>query len=150
MLTYRIADCNSESILSKKMLMPTERERGWHAVLSLFQGARRQGRWDGKTQQQGTGKHILHSLQLKTGARPCLHGPCDGKLPDEDVRGLCIATGQYSSFRGCAVDLVLGGFDHMEDDDQDRGDEENEQEVETLEREEEVNGWRDNAQSDTW
>ena len=64
------------------------------------------------------------------------------------MRGLCIATGQYSSFCGCAVDLVLSGFDHMEDDDQDRGDEENGQKVETLEREEEVNGWRDNAQSD--
>ena len=48
------------------------------------------------------------------------------------------------------MDLVLGGFDHVEDDDQDRGDEENEQKVETLGREEEVNGWRDNAQSDTW
>ena len=61
------------------------------------------------------------------------------------VRGLCIATGQYSSFCGCAVDSVLGGFDHMEDGDQDRGDEENGQKVETFEREEEVNGWRDNA-----
>ena len=40
------------------------------------------------------------------------------------VRGFCIATGQHSSFCGCAGDLVLGGFDHMEDDDQDRGDEE--------------------------
>ena len=43
------------------------------------------------------------------------------------MRGLCIATGQYSSFCGCALGLVLGGFDHMEDDDQRRGDEENEQ-----------------------
>ena len=34
---------------------------------------------------------------------------------------------------------MLGGSDHMEDDDQDRGDEENEQKVETLGREEEVN-----------
>ena len=66
------------------------------------------------------------------------------------MRGLCLATGHYCSFGGCAVNLVLGGFDHMEDDDQDRGDEENEQEVETLEREEEVNGWRENARSDTW
>ena len=47
------------------------------------------------------------------------------------------------------MDLVLGGFDHMEDDDQDRGDEENGQKVETLEREEEVKAKRDNARSDT-
>ena len=65
---------------------------------------------------------------------------------EKSVRGLCIATGHYSSFCGCAVDLVLDGAD----DDQDRGDEENGQKVETLGREEEVNGWRDNAQSDTW
>ena len=38
----------------------------------------------------------------------------------------------------------------MEDDDQDRGDEENGQEVETLEREEEVKARRDNAGSDMW
>ena len=64
------------------------------------------------------------------------------------VRGLYIATGQYSSFCGCALGLVLGGFDHMEDDDQDRGDEEIGQDVEALERE--VKARRDNAQSDTW
>ena len=45
--------------------------------------------------------------------------------------------------------LVLGGFDHMEDDEHGRGDEEIREVVETLEREEEINGWRDNAQSDT-
>ena len=33
---------------------------------------------------------------------------------------------------------MLGGSDHMEDDDQDRGDEEIGQEVETHEREEEI------------
>ena len=49
---------------------------------------------------------------------------------------------------GCAVDLVLGSSDDMEDDDQDRGDEVNGQKVDTLEREEEFNGWRDNAQPD--
>ena len=38
----------------------------------------------------------------------------------------------------------------MEDDDQDRGDEENGQKVETLEREEEINVWRDNERPDTW
>ena len=36
------------------------------------------------------------------------------------VRGFCIATKQYSSFCGCARVLMLGGSDHMEDDDQDR------------------------------
>ena len=45
---------------------------------------------------------------------------------------------------------MLGGSDHMEDDDQDREGEENGQKVETLEREEEINGWRDNERSDTW
>ena len=65
------------------------------------------------------------------------------------MRGLCIATGQCSSFCGCAVDLVLGGSDHMEDDDHDREGEENGQDVETLEREEEVKPRRDNARSDT-
>ena len=66
------------------------------------------------------------------------------------VRGLCIATGQYSSFCGCAGVILLGGSEHMEDDDQDRGDEENGQKVETLEREEEVNERRNNERSDTW
>ena len=60
------------------------------------------------------------------------------------VRGLCIATLQYSSFCVCAVVLVLGGFDHMEDDDQDRRDEGIGQDVKTHEKEEEVNGWKDN------
>ena len=66
------------------------------------------------------------------------------------MKGLCIATVQYSSFCGCAVDLLLGDFDHMEDDEQNRADEENGQKVQTLEREEEVKAKRDNAQSDTW
>ena len=38
----------------------------------------------------------------------------------------------------------------MEDDEQDRGDEEMRGGVEALERDEEVNGWRDNERSDTW
>ena len=50
------------------------------------------------------------------------------------VRGWSFVTGEYSSFCGCKGDLVLDGFDHMEDDDQDRGDEENGQKEETLER----------------
>ena len=65
------------------------------------------------------------------------------------VRGLCIATGQCSSFCVCAVVLVLGGFDTMEDDDQDREDKEMREVVATHEREEEVNEWRDNERSDT-
>ena len=36
------------------------------------------------------------------------------------VRGLCIATGHYSSLCVSAVVLFLGGFDHMEVDEQDR------------------------------
>ena len=36
------------------------------------------------------------------------------------MRGLYIATGQYSSFCVCAVDLVLGSLDHMEVKVQDR------------------------------
>ena len=36
------------------------------------------------------------------------------------VRGLCIATGQYSSLCVSGVVLFLGGFDHMEVDEQDR------------------------------
>ena len=44
--------------------------------------------------------------------------------------------------------ILLGGSDHMEVE-QDRG-EEIGQDVETPERGEEVNGRRDNAQSDTW
>ena len=44
---------------------------------------------------------------------------------------------------------MLGGSDHMEDDNQDREDEENGQDVETLEREEEVKAKRDNERLDT-
>ena len=64
------------------------------------------------------------------------------------VRGLCIATRQYSSFCVCAGVLVLGGSDHMENE-QNKGGEEIGQDVETLEREEEINGWRDNERSST-
>ena len=47
------------------------------------------------------------------------------------VRGVSIATGQCSSFCGCAFGLVLGGFDHMEVEVQDR------ERVEARETEEE-------------
>ena len=49
------------------------------------------------------------------------------------VRGFCIATRPDSSFCVCARVLVLGGSDHMEDE-QNKGDEEIGQDVETLER----------------
>ena len=45
---------------------------------------------------------------------------------------------------------MLGGSDHMEDDDQDRGDEEIREGVEALEREEEINEKRDIEPSDMW
>ena len=45
---------------------------------------------------------------------------------------------------------MLGGSDHMEDDDQDRGDEEIRQEVQTHEKEEEVKARRDNKRTDMW
>ena len=64
------------------------------------------------------------------------------------MRGFCIATGPYSSFCGCSGDLSLDGSDHMEDEQNKEG-EEIGQDVETLEREEEINGWRDNERSDT-
>ena len=42
------------------------------------------------------------------------------RLGSKPVRGLCIATGQYSSLCMSAVVLFLGDFDHMEVDEQDR------------------------------
>ena len=55
-------------------------------------------------------------------ARTC--GATNLGLPDTSgqvpVRGLCIATGQYSSLCGCALGFILGGFDIVEDDVQDR------------------------------
>ena len=50
------------------------------------------------------------------------------------VRGLCIATGQYSSLCVSAVVLFLGGFDHMEVDEQDREQVDRERKVEARER----------------
>ena len=38
----------------------------------------------------------------------------------KEVRGLCIAMGQYSSLYGCALGFILGGFDIVEVDVQDR------------------------------
>ena len=64
-----------------------------------------------------------------------------------NVRGFCVATGPYFSFCGCTRDLLLGSSDHMEDDEQNREGEETGQDVQTLEREEEING--DNERSDT-
>ena len=53
------------------------------------------------------------------------------------MRGLYIATGQYSSLCVTAVVLFLGGFDHMEVDEQDREQADSERKVEAREREEE-------------
>ena len=44
---------------------------------------------------------------------------------------------------------MLDGSDHMEDHEQNRESEEIGQDVETLEREEEIDGWGDNERSDT-
>ena len=44
------------------------------------------------------------------------------------MRGLCVATGQHSSFCVSAVVLFLGDFDHMEVDEQDRKQENSERE----------------------
>ena len=53
------------------------------------------------------------------------------------MRGLHIATGQYSSFCGCALGLVLGGLDHMKVEVQDREQIEVNEKVEARETEEE-------------
>ena len=54
-----------------------------------------------------------------------------------NVRGLCIATEQYSSFGGCTIGLTLGGFDHTEVEIQDREQVEVREKVEARETEEE-------------
>ena len=53
------------------------------------------------------------------------------------VSGLYIATGQYSSFCGCALGLMLGVRDVMEVEVQDRGQVEMREKVEAPETEEE-------------
>ena len=53
------------------------------------------------------------------------------------MRGLCIATRQYSSFCGCALGSVLGVLDHMEVAVQDREQIEVREKVEARETEEE-------------
>ena len=53
------------------------------------------------------------------------------------MRGLCVATGQYSSFWRCALGLVLGSFDHMEVEVQHREQVEMKEKVEARETEEE-------------
>ena len=68
------------------------------------------------------------------------HRKTSSSLLDFDfVRGLSNATVQYSSFCG---DSVPASSEHMGDDDQDRGDEENGLKVETLDNVEEINGKR--------
>ena len=54
-----------------------------------------------------------------------------GQVP---VRGLCIVTGQYYSLCGCALGFILGGFDIVEDDVQDREQVDSGEQVEARER----------------
>ena len=56
---------------------------------------------------------------------------------DQTVRGLYIATGQHSSFCGCALGLMLGVLDFMEVEIQDREQVEVREKVEARETEEE-------------
>ena len=58
-------------------------------------------------------------------------------VPQHNVRGLYIATGQYSSFCGCALGLVLGVLDNMGVEVQDREQVEVRENVEARETEEE-------------
>ena len=48
--------------------------------------------------------------------------------------GLCVATVQYSKLCGCALGLLLGGFDIVEVDVQDREQVESGEQVEAPER----------------
>ena len=55
------------------------------------------------------------------------------------------------AYRQGAILLIVrecSGSDHMEDEQNERS-ERTGQDVKTLEREEEINGWRDNERSDT-
>ena len=63
------------------------------------------------------------------------------------VRGLCIATVQYSSLCVCAAVLILAGSDIMEVDEQDREQVDSERKIETREREEEDKTRTSNARS---
>ena len=110
-------------------------------------------------------KNNSHSHSLVTIFDLSMNDHAIGDLPNERlaievlaigvhvfVRGLCIATVQYFSFCGCALGWVLGGFDHMEVEVQDR------EHVEVRERERERRGMRDrkktkqgnNKRSDRW
>ena len=67
------------------------------------------------------------------------------------VRGLCIATEQYSSLSVTAVALFLGGFDHMEVDEQDREQVDSEREkVEARERQRKKTKQGNNKRSNMW
>ena len=64
------------------------------------------------------------------------------------MRGLCIATGQYSTLCVSAVVLILGGSDDMEVDEQDREQADSERESRgAREREEEDKTRTDNERS---
>ena len=60
-----------------------------------------------------------------------------GERSEQAVRGLCIASGRYSSFCGCALGLVLGGLNHMKVEVRDREQVEVIEKMEARETEEE-------------
>ena len=66
------------------------------------------------------------------------------------VRGLCIATKEYSSFFGCALGLVLGVLDHMEVEVQDREQVEVREKSIRHERQRSKTKQRNNKRSNTW
>ena len=63
------------------------------------------------------------------------------------MKGLCIATGQYSSLCVSAVVFILGGFDIVDVDVQDREQVDSGEKVEAREREEEDKTKTNNARS---
>ena len=64
------------------------------------------------------------------------------------VRGLCIATGQYSSLCGCALGFMLGALDFMEVEVQDREQVEVREKVEARERQVKKTKQGNNKRSD--
>ena len=80
--------------------------------------------------------------------RPVLkRGPKSLTVGQVFVRGLYIATGQYSSFCGCALRLMLAVLDIMEVEVQDREQEEEGEKVQARERKEDDKTRTNNARS---
>ena len=88
-----------------------------------------------EVRESGGGNNIMQEVSAFCLLNLCLaeRGGCAGR----HVRGLCIATGQYSSFCGCALGLVLGALDNMEVEVLDREQVEVREKVEARETEEE-------------